>query len=198
MAGRARTQALKAEIQRLTVDYFDIDPVDVAIGAQTVPSHLDYVCAMVESGTSTTKQATALSDSLGFPVTYERLLAYLREEHGRNEVESSLRAARLRASHCMAEEALDLVDAPQSDSVGVQRARNRAHSRHWLAERYNPEAFGQSKGVNVSISVTQLHLQALQAIPNTVTAASIGSAVQPHEPQLQPVNVQSQQRLSSN
>ncbi len=176
MAGRARFQALKDELQRLTVDYFDIDPVDVAIGSQAMPSHLDYVGAMVESGTSTTRQAEALGLSLGFPVSYERLLAYLREEYGRNEVDSALRSARSRASHCLAESALDLVDAPQSDSVGVQRARNRAHSRHWLAERYNPEAFGQSKGVNVSISVTQLHLAALQAIPNTVTSGIAESA----------------------
>lgn len=196
MAGRARTQALKAELQRLTIDYFDIDPVDVAIGSQTMPSHLDYVCAQVESGVSTTKQAENLKDALGFDVSYERLIAYLREEHGKEAVDAALRSARSRASHCLAESALDLVDAPQTDSVGVQRARNRAHSRHWLAERYNPEAFGQSKGVNVSISVTQLHLQALQATPNTVTG-SITSAQQPLDTtRALPIQVVEQQQLN--
>ena len=179
MAGRARTQALKDELQRLTLDYFDIDPVNVAIGAQSMPSHLDYICANVESGISTTKQAASLAATHGFHISYERLMAYLREEHGREAVESSLREARSRASHCIAEEALGIVDAPADDSVSVQRARNRAHSRYWLAERYNGKDYGGNKGVNVAVSITSLHLSALQSVTNIVTdgaqAASIGS-----------------------
>ncbi len=171
MAGRARTQALADELESRTREYFDIDPVEVAVGTQTVPSHLEYVCAAVESGTTTKQLCREMSETLGYELTYERLTRYLRDRW--NDAPQALDEARVRASHCMAEQALELVDAPAYDSVSVQQARNRANQRNWLAERYNPRAFGQSKGVNVSISVTQLHLQALQAIPNTVTGPPI-------------------------
>lgn len=171
MAGRARRTALADELEKRTLDYFDVDPVDVAIGNTTQPTQLDYICARIESGTSTTKLAGELSAVLNFDVSYERLMAYLREEYGREHAESELRSARSRASHSLAEEALDLVDAPATDSVAVQRARNRAHSRYWLAERYNPERFGQSKQTNVSISLGVLHLDALRAHSQVVTGA---------------------------
>jgi hypothetical protein len=48
----------------------------------------------------------------------------------------------------------------------------RARTRQWTAERWNPTQYGQSKGVNVAISVTQLHLGALQHPSNTVTSSA--------------------------
>lgn len=196
MAGRARTTALKDELQRLTVDYFDIDPVDVAIGAQSMPSHLDYICAKIESGTSLTRQATALGESLGFDVSYERIMAYLREDHGKEAVASALREARSRASHCKAEEAQDIVDEPATDSVGVQRARNRAHSRQWLAARYNPQEFGQEKSVNVAVSITSLHLAALQSVTNIVTDGAQQPSIGSGEVRALPTQVVDAQQVS--
>lgn len=175
MAGRARLQALKDELTKQARAYFDVDATDIAIGTNPEPSHLEYVCAQVESGTSTTKVATQLGNALGFDVSYERLMAYLRSEYGREAVDSELRQARSRASHCIAEQAVDLVDAPASDSVSVQRARNRASQRNWLAEKYNKSDYGQQKDVNVAISITSLHLDALRSRPNGVT----GSVQQP-------------------
>ena len=44
-------------------------------------------------------------------------------------------------------------------------------TRQWMAERYNPSKYGQSKGVSVSVTVGSLHLDALRHISTLVTPA---------------------------
>ena len=171
MAGRARLAALAELLDSHTLEYFDIDPVDIAIGTATTPTHLTFVCARIESGTTAKQLAKELSEPLGYELTYERLARYLRERFGQEMVSASLDEARQRASHCYAEEALEIVDAPAYDSVTVQQARARAAQRNWLAERYNRKAFGQSKDVSVNVTVTSLHLDALRSRQVEVTGS---------------------------
>lgn len=173
MAGRARLQALKDELDSRTLQWFDIDETEIAIGSATRPSHLEYVCARVEDGTTTKALCKEISETLGYDLTYDRLMRYLRDSFGTEMAAQELDAARIRASHCMAEQALEIVDAPAFDSVTVQQARARANQRNWLAERYNPQRFGQSKQTSVSISVTSLHLDALRSTATQVTVAPV-------------------------
>lgn len=182
MAGRARLNALRDELEKRTRDYFDVDPVNIAMGTEHVPSHLDYVCARIESGTTAKTLAKELSDPLGYELTYERLARYLRDTFGPERVANALDEARIRASHCYAEEALEIVDAPAYDSVTVQQARARANQRNWMAERYNPSRFGGQKGVSVNVSIGSLHLDALRSRPAEVTGmpASTGGMLTSH------------------
>lgn len=169
MAGRARLQALKDELDQRVRRTFDTDDSEAWKG-NAPPSHLDYVCAWYESGKTGKALALDLATKLKLDVTYESLMRYLRNAFGDAATEQALSSARVRASHCMAEEAIEIVDdADETTKAGVSKALARARSRQWMAERYNPSTFGQSKGVNVAISLPGLYLDALKARPNTVT-----------------------------
>lgn len=163
MAGRARTKALAAELDRRIDQAFEG-------WEDTTPTHLDYVCLRVENGTTTKDIAAELSRSLGFEVTYAQMMNYLRKETVGRDSEAEIDSARARASHFLVDESKELVDA--ASPMTVQVASARAKQRNWMAERYNPQRFGQSKAVNVAISLSTLHLTALQAIPNRVTGGS--------------------------
>jgi hypothetical protein len=170
MAGRARAKALADELARRTADYFELS--DAIAGEETTHTTLDYVADWVESGNTLKELAASLTTTLEHEVTYARLMATLREEHGAGTVEERLDASRARASHSLAEHALELVDAKADTNVEVSRAASRARTRQWMAERYNPSKYGQSKGVSVSVSVGSLHLDALRHLSTIVTPAS--------------------------
>lgn len=172
MAGRARLQALKDELDHRSKDYFDVDEVDIKVNNAQTPTHLEYVCARVEDGTTTKALCKEISATIGYELTYDRLMRYLRDAFGPELAAQELDSARVRASHCMAEQALEIVDAPAYDSVTVQQARARANQRNWMAERYNPSRFGQQKGVSVNVSIGSLHLDALRSRQAKVTVAS--------------------------
>lgn len=169
MAGRARAKALADRLASLAMAYLETEP------DETPPTSLDYVCARIESGTTAKAIAQELSEREGFPVDYAMLLRHLRAEHGDAATDDALDAARVRASHSFAEHALQLVDEPAYDSVQVSRAAARARQRNWMAERYNPSKYGQSKGVSLSISVGSLHLDALRAVPARVATIVTGT-----------------------
>lgn len=157
MAGRARSKALRECLDSRAADYFDAD--------DTPHTSLDYVCDWVESGKTLKELAADLTTELEHDVPYARLIATLREQYGETTVEERLEASRVRASHPMAEEALSLVDAPADSNVDVSRAASRARTRQWLAEKWNRKAYGQDKGVSVSVSIGSLHLDALRSMP---------------------------------
>ena len=193
MAGRARLAALTDELSKRTLDCFDIDPIDVTLGSVQRPSHLEYVSAWVERGQTIKDLAKDLADSLRIDITYDALMRYLRQSFGEQETDAALSQARARASHAMAEEALAIVDAPAVDKTDVARAASRARSRQWMAERWNQAQYGSQKGVSVNVSVSSLHLSALQASPQEVTAA-LTNAQQPSAlPSGQPIQVVEQQ-----
>ncbi len=130
------------------------------------------VCAWIERGQTVKALALDLSKSLKpIEITYDGLMRYLRDKFTTEAVESSMDTARVRASHSMAEDALRIVDAKAESQQDVSRAASRARARQWMAERYNPQRFGSQKGVNVALSITSLHLSALQAGPQVVTSS---------------------------
>lgn len=153
-------------LEQRTVEYFEIDPVDVAISNQSVPTHLDYVCCWIEDG----QTINELADALKCPPQW--IGAHLRKTFGEEAADARLVASRARASHQIAEKALSVSDEKAETSTDVARNGLRARSRQWLAERWNPQQYGQKQQTNVSISVTSLHLTALQHAGNRVTGST--------------------------
>lgn len=166
MAGRARTKALQEALEKRAREASDEQPI----------STLDYVCEWLESGNTLKELALELSQDLEHEVTYARLMAMLRSEHGDSATEAALDLARARASHCYAEESKTIVDEPADTSAEVSRAASRSKSRQWLAQAYNPGRFGQQKGVSVSVSIGSLHLDALRAAPARVATIVTGAS----------------------
>lgn len=168
MAGRARTHALAEALAERTKDYFEL----TEILTEDTHSTLDYVADWIESGNTLKELSAELTVELGHEVTYARLMAVLRETHGADGTDQRLSASRARASHSLAETALELVDASAETQVDVSRAASRAKTRQWMAERYNPREYGQQKGVSVSLSIGSLHLDALRAVSPIVTGSA--------------------------
>jgi hypothetical protein len=171
MAGRARARALADALERRTRDYFGAEP------DEPQPTTLDYVCARIESGTTTKAIAAELETTVKFPVDYAMLMRHLRAEHG-EATDERVDEARVRASHLLVEHALELVDAPADTMFQVSKAASQARQRNWMAERYNATRYGSQKGVSVSISVGSLHLDALRALPARATAIVTPTAQQ--------------------
>lgn len=158
MAGQPKRRAMREELERLTRDYFEGDPV---------PTVLNYVTCRLEDGVTIADLAAEISTTLGYDIPRQWVSAYI---HDFETAAESVRTARARASHSWAEKAVGAVNAPVTDSVGVSRANNQARTYLRIAEAYDTGSFSQSKGVNVSISVGSLHLAALQHPSNTVTS----------------------------
>lgn len=170
MAGRARMLAISDELAKRVRDTFDPEP------DEEQPSSLDYVCHWMESGKTAKALAQDISNSLPFEFDYAAMMRYLRNSYGDTAVEGAMDAARARASHSLAEDAVDIVDKADRDSTSaVSKAAAQARSRQWMAERYNPARFGQKTQQNVAISVNVLHLDALRAKQAEVTGALNGA-----------------------
>jgi hypothetical protein len=174
MAGRPRRQAMIAELLSRTAN--ECDDIDDA-------TPLDYVERWISNGSTlkdlgnhiakVTKPEDLEDSDPSWSISGDMIRRYLESLHGEAECEQRLSRARARSSYSMADDALAIADEAKPEDAVV--ARLRVQSRQWTAERFNPGAFGQSKGVNVSISVGGLHLQALQALPKTVTGSTQSS-----------------------
>jgi len=164
MAGRLLHRQLLERLQADANTYFEVDAVDVAIGTDQPADLLHYVCARVTSGASLKALSLELSTSIGRPISYERLMRFLYDRYAVESVDSAIDAARVRASHVLADESLEIADAATPETAQV--ARVKVNQRNWLAERYNRKQYGQDKGstVNVQLNVSTLHLEALQRI----------------------------------
>ena len=181
MAGRTRYKALADELALRTRRTFEDDPQATS---------LDYVCHWIENGQTAKALATDITVSLRsypvpFDVDYALLMRHLRHEYGDegdNGVTARVEQARSRASHCLAEESLDIVDAPAETQTEVSRAASRARSRQWLAQAWNQRSYGQQKGVSVSLSIGSLHLDALKARPQQAIARVTGLPALPALP----------------
>ncbi len=189
MAGQPKRRAMIERLERRTAEYFELDPVDVAIGAQQAATTLDYVCEWLGNGKTINELAGELTQELGYTVHREWIGTYLRKAYSEAEADQRLANARSHASHSMAEAAIGIVDQPAETTVDVSRNAARARARQWTAERYNPKDFGSQKGVNVAVSITSLHLAALQATAPIVTSASIQGGEQGQLPSGQPIQV---------
>jgi hypothetical protein len=158
MAGHARRDAIMLELSRRMLETFGADDDN-----EVQPTTLDYVCNWLENGKTLKSLASELDAKLHAEVSPAMLQRVLERKHGEDIVVQGFDAARTRASHQYAEDALAIVDAPADTQVEVSRAASRARSRQWLAEKYNARQFGSSKDVQVAINIGSLHLAALQA-----------------------------------
>lgn len=187
MAGRPRRRAMLARLEQRTRAEFLDEPE---------ATHLDYVELWQASGRTLNKLAAELSapitdsgradtgtlDCNGRPadasagiVSGEMISRYLYTTFGADATETRLSRARARGAHRLNDETIAIADgltAENTTPVDIGAARLRISARQWTAERWNAAEFGQAKGTSVSISIGQLHLQALLAVPTKVTGAS--------------------------
>lgn len=182
MAGRARFQALKEELSQRTAQTFllDADP--------EAKTHLDYVCDWLEDGRTMKQLAQDLTDTLGFELSATRLKAYLLEAFG-DQTHDRLDQARKGAADAYAETAIAIADEDAETTVAVSRNASRMRSRQWLAERYNPQRYGQAKGLSLTINTGQLHLEALRIRPldiGQVGAVRAGVGAEPRARLIEP------------
>lgn len=158
MAGQPKRRAMVEALEARTREYFEDDPT------QTI---LDYVACWIEDG----KTIDQLATQLDCPPQW--ISRSLRNRFGEEATDARLVASRARASHQIAEAALTLSDAPAETSVDVARNGLGARTRQWLAERWNPQQYGQRQQTNVAISITSLHLDALRHASTRVTGGPI-------------------------
>jgi len=116
-----------------------------------------YVLECIMDGHPTAAVAAVCDISRG--MLYEWL-------HKDNERWERYQEARRIGAHVLAEQALEIVDDATSETIAVDRER--ARIRQWLAERANPRDFGKEAGVQVNLSIGDLHLQAVKqaALPS--------------------------------
>lgn len=153
MAGQAKTKAFLAEIASRAADE------DCTC--------FEYVERWLESGGSLVSLAQHIADTTDLPVMRATLTRRLEDFAATDgiplaAIEQRLTRARTIGAMAKVEQAEQIADTATVENV--QLARLQVHTRHWSAERFNREQFGQNKGVNVSISVGGLHLEALKAM----------------------------------
>ena len=72
--------------------------------------------------------------------------------------------ARARASHLLADAALEIADdLDRGDHAATQRDRLRVETRKWLAGKWNQDAYGDKQAPLVNVDLGSLHLDALRA-----------------------------------
>ena len=169
MAGHSRREAIYSELAKRTRDTFGNEDSE----AEIQPTAIDYVCQWLENAKTLKALAGEITSKLHLDVSPALLQRALAARFGEDETERAIDRARSRASHLYAEDALTIVDEPADTNVEVSRAASRARARQWLAEKYNPRAYGSSKDVSVSISIGSLHLAALQAVPIATASAHL-------------------------
>lgn len=111
------------------------------------------IIARLEAG----KSIEAISKEMG--ITRAALNAWLdKPEHA-----GLASRARARAADQLAAEVLEIVDAATPETVNV--ARLQVDGRKWVAAKWNPAAYGDTKGPQVVVNIGDLHLRALKQSP---------------------------------
>lgn len=188
MAGQPKRRAMIDELERRRTDYFEGDPV---------PTVLDYVACWLEDGRPLNDMTAEMSKQLGVDVHRGWISSYLRKQFGEEAVDERLGRSRVRASHLIAEDVIRVSDEAAATSVDVARNGVRSRARMWTAEKWNPQQYGQAKQTNVSISLTSLHLTALQHQSPIVTGGTNSLELPSRDAVALPAQVQVDQRVSS-
>ncbi len=101
------------------------------------------------------------------------------------ERQAKLRKARELSAHSVAEDAGEILDDLAEEdhitSADVSLATGRVKYRQWLAEMRNRTEFGSSAGVQVNVSVGDLHLDALRRHSAAAIAARVEEPVEDAE-----------------
>ena len=106
-----------------------------------------------------------------------RRIIYASAEEG--EAERRLTVARTRGAHAYLESADEIADDPTMDKDDVPRAKLRVDTKMRIAQAWNPQEFGQHKGVQVNVSIGNLHLDALRQTRATAVVSTPAQAQLP-------------------
>lgn len=83
-----------------------------------------------------------------------------------------LSRARARAADRLAIETLEIADSVPEEQTAIAKAKLRTDVRKWVASKWDPLKYGDTKGPNIQINVGDLHLNALRKVgtyvPETV------------------------------
>ena len=79
----------------------------------------------------------------------------------RPERKDALARARQEAAGALMDEALAITDSAEEDAIALQKVRQQADLRKWLAARLSPQHWGDF-GPGVQVNIGQLHLDALR------------------------------------
>lgn len=150
MAGQPKKRAMITELERRTREEF---------GPLSTETHADYAALWLENGGTLLSLAQSISGALGLQVMYASLNRYLREIDA--EWESAVQRARARGSYAMVDEAIGKADQ-QLDKDDVPAAKLSVDTKLKVAAMFNRSAFGENKGVNVSISLGSQALDAFR------------------------------------
>lgn len=120
----------------------------------------DWVFGFVAEGHSMRKVAELTGCS-------SRGLLYSWIKLGGDERKRRLTEARKLSAHCVAEDAGEILDnlatsTTPISSADVSLATSRARYRQWLAGMRNREEYGDKAGVEVNITVGEMHIDALR------------------------------------
>src|SRR5690606_28771939 len=119
---------------------------------------LDYVLDRIASGTTLKELAAELSAGSPheyFPAQVKAVCGeYARDE---SALEARFRSARAIAAELFVEEAKSLADNALPIKEHIAKAKLQVQTRQWIAEKFDPERFGQPK-TQVAISIGTLHL----------------------------------------
>ena len=122
---------------------------DVAM-LNTLP--VEQITSMFEAGMSETRICVALGVSK----------KALSEWMDAPEQEGFLARVRARAANHLVGEMIEIAD--ETDYLEVNKARLRVQTRQWVAERWNPAAYAQSKTPTLQVNLSGMRLDALRHI----------------------------------
>ena len=117
----------------------------------------DYLFDQLASGKTLTKLAAG----------YECSREYLSKSiHAIPEYASAVTKARQSAADALVEEGLDMVDSlgASSTTSEISATREKVQWRKFMAGSYNQERYGSRPQTNVTISVSDMHLDALRKV----------------------------------
>jgi hypothetical protein len=153
MAGRPKLARLLASLQlRAERDLGD---------DATALDYVDYVVEHIAGGGFLSALAEDLAAELGESVSRPFLSGAVHALAP--DAKSRIEGARREGAAALAEYATTIADRANETTAGVAKARLQSDTRRWLAERFDPAHFGSSTKAEVTVTLGQLHIEALKA-----------------------------------
>ena len=111
---------------------------------------------------------------------YSRGMFYTWVKSGGEKRQEKFMVARTLSADAMVDDGLAILDALQDltmlSNAEVSAATSRANYRRWLATVRNREEYGEKAGVNVNLTINQLHLDALRRAGHMPVAGNLPEA----------------------
>lgn len=155
MAGRARRKEMIQILERRLRDWTETQPEDKEY------SVLDYVCSWIESGFTLTMLADQISEEMKWDISRAMLTSYVTNE-GDAAAKRRLEQARLAGAHGLNDQAIKIIDNASVDKDSLTKAKMRADTRQWTAERWNRKDLGKAPDVAITVNNNTMHLDALR------------------------------------